>query len=499
MGNALKARRHGEDVSGEYDRLVNPTAEAALLGAMMIDNKLIVGVADSIAPTDFADALHGRIYSAMLRFAAKQLRADAVTLRPIFAQDSECRNGEYLGDLVASPAVTGAAESLARQVADLAARRKVREVLKEQLTSIHDDLDVGIDEITARVESAGWAASSRREADITYDAGDMAGLVLDRDERISENPDAVGLHNRLVEDMDLGLGMMERGTYNIVAGRPGMGKTALANSLALGYAISGHAGLYVNLEMKPEQMALRTTADIAHAMGMPVEHSVLRKGNLTRDVRQDVRKVIERAKLLPLRYVAPGRSDVKRIWTFVAQHKAMWEAQGRELEFVVIDYLGLLGARLDDGRAIQNGYERVSAVSKSLKALADQMNVSVIALAQLSRAVEQRPNKRPMMSDLRESGDLEQDADSVTLLYREEYYLEQEKPKPGELGKDKRPLFDDWEAEMFAAKNKLDLIFAKNRHGRSSTRTSKFLPAYSAVRSGSFDEFTVESAPLLDF
>lgn len=484
-------------MSSAGDRLINEVAEAALLGGLMLDNEKIIAVADLVAPDDFSDALNGRIYSAMLRFAAKGMKATAITLRPLFASDGDARYGEYLNDLVSAPAVRNAIDSLAAQVADLASRRTVRTKLREAIDSIHDDLDIPVDAITGKVESAGWAAAAKRPEDVSYSPGGLVGLARARIERIADDPGAAGISNAFVDEFDSGLGALERGTYNIIAGRPGMGKSALASSLALGYALRGHAGMYLNHEMQAEQMGLRLTADIAHAMGMPIEHSVLKKGIPSREQMAMLAKVEARAELLPVRYVAPGRVDVRRVYSLAAQQKALFKAQGREMEFLIVDYLGLLGAHSADGKPLTKGYDRVSAVSIALKGMAQDLDIALIALAQLSRGVEQRHSKRPLMSDLKESGDLEQDADSVTLLYREEYYLEQDKPKPGDKTPDKRDALEEWQQEMEASRGKMDLIFAKNRHGRVSTRTCKFLPTYSAVRSGGFNEYDNEADPLL--
>ena len=477
-------------MSGAGDRLVNTVAEAGLLGALMLDNTSIVGVSDRVKPDDFADALHGRIYTAMLRFAAKKMRADAVTLRPLFASDGDARYGDYLDDLVEAPAVRGAVEGLADQITDLAARREVSLALEDARRSIQDDLDTPIDAITGKVETAGWAAAKRKPVDVLYDSADFVGLVRKRGERIRENPDRAYLKNRLVPEFDEIL-KLERGTYNLLAARPGMGKTSLVSSITHGYGMNGHAGISFNHEMSAEQLAIRTTADLAHAMGMAIEHERLKLGELAKGGWQILDHVEKRAATLPIKFMTPGTVDVKRVYTLVAQHKAMLEAEGRELEFVIVDYLGLLGAHSADGKPLTKGYDRVGMGSRMLKALAEDFNVALIALAQLSRSVEQRENKRPIMSDLRESGDLEQDADSATFLYREEYYLEQRKPRPEERNKDGSSAYDDWEGEMFAARNKMDIIVAKNRHGSTGTRTCKFFPEFSACRSGTFDQYSV--------
>jgi replicative DNA helicase len=473
-----------------HDRLINETAEAALLGAMMLNGQLITELADRVSPEDFGDALHGRIYSAMLRFSAKGMRADAMTLRPIFAADGDAQYGAYLDQLVDSPAVVAAATAIAEQVADLAARRKARDVMRDAMESLHADLDKPVDEICGQVEAVGWAAVNRSRVDVAYNPGEMAGLVEDRDNRIASDPGAVGITNGLLSDVDRGLGALEAGTYNLLAGRPGMGKSSVASSLALGYAINGHAGLYLQHEMTAEQMALRATSDLAHAMGYPLPHQSLRKGGLRQEERMRLRAVRDRAALLPLKFVCPGPIDIRRLWSLAAQHRAMYRAVGRKLEFLIIDQMILLRAHDEEGRPIIDDRKRMNFVSSEIKRLAAEMDLVIIALAHLSRGVESRPSKRPILSDLKESGNLEQDADTVTLLYRDEYYLEQSEPKRGEKDVKGRDMHEDWEAEMHAARNKIDLIFAKNRHGRSSTRTARFFAEHSAVRSGDFDEFS---------
>ncbi len=415
------------------DRLVNPTAEAAL-----------------------GDALHGRIYSAMLRFANKGMRADALTLRPVFASDGDAQYGDYLEQLIESPAVVEAAVGIAEQVADLAARRKARLAMHDAMEALHNDYDRPVDEICGQVEAAGWAAANNTRIDVAHDLGEYAGMVEERDDRIAADPGAVGMVNGLVGDIDRGLGALETGTYNIVAGRPGMGKSVYAGSLALGWAMNGHAGTYLQCEMKADQMALRTTSDLAHAMGYSLPHAKLRKGGMTREDRADLRAVRERAGLLPMRLITPGPCDIRRIWSLAAQQKAMFKARGRKMEWLIVDYLGLIQALDSEGRPIDDDRKRVNVVSKTIKQLADKLDLCVIALAQLSRGVEARTSKRPMLADLKESGNLEQDADTVTLLYREEYYLKQTEPKRGEKDPKGRDLHEDWENEMNIVRGQIE-------------------------------------------
>lgn len=474
---------------GEHDSLINPVAEAALLGAMLRNPDLVEQLSDHVRPDDFGYALHGRIFSAMQRLAAKGKRSSATTLRPIFATDSDAQYGDYLDTLVDQPGLDSSADLFADQIAELAGRRQLRQALKDAMTSLTEDFDKPVEEISGTVEATGWAAAKRGAIDPVYTSADLGRLVLARDDRIVSNPSAIGMLNDLVPDIDKALGPLEPATYNIIAARPGMGKTALADSLAIGYAMRGHAGCAINLEMTAEQLGIRTSANLAYHLGFDIPHKRFKEGNLTPDERAYLRKTVEHQEALPLRYINPGRCDIRKVWSLVAQQKAIWQAAGRRLEFVTVDYLQLLGATGTDGRQVENDTQRVNTVSKTLKDMAADLGVALIALAQLSRTVEQRPNKRPNMADLKNSGDIEQDADSVTLLYREEFYLERDKPKLGEKGKDGKDLYEEWSAQVSACRNKMDLIVDKNRHGSTSTRTIKFLPVYSACRGSDFDPF----------
>ena len=478
------------------DRLVNLTAEAALLGALMLDNRLIVQIADRVKQDDFGDALHGRIFTAAMKFAAKGMRADAMTLRPLFHHDQDAQYGEYLDQLVESPAVVDAASAIADQVADFSARRHARDVMRSALGALEDDLDRDVGEICSQVENAGWAASQGGEDDLASDVAELVGLVEERDDRICLDAQAAGISNRLIEDIDLGLGLLEPGTYNLVAGRPGMGKTALGLSAGLGYAMNSHAGLFLEYEMTKEQLGLRVAADCGHALGYKLPHASLRKGGLTRDQRLDLADIRKKVATLPIRFLTPKSSDIRRLWSLVSRQKALWAAMGRKLEFVVVDQLTLITATDEAGRQIEDDRKRMSFVSKMLKRLAKDLDVVVIALTQLSRGVESRLSKRPMLSDLKESGSLEEDADTVTLLFREEVYLKQNEPKRGERDKQGHDLHEEWEAEMHAAHAKMDMIFAKNRHGNSTTRTARFLGEFSSVRSSDFDMYSDQPAML---
>lgn len=477
------------------DRLINATAEAALLGGLMLDNKLILEVSDRVKPDHFGDPLHGQIFSAMQKFSAKGMLANALTLRPLFLHNQDAQNGAYLDQLVESEAVMIGAASIADQVADLAARRIVRQALMDARTSLEDDLERPVDEITSMVESAGWAAAAGQSSDDEpSDAAEMIGMVEARDDRINNDPGEAGMSNALIDEIDQGLGYLETGTYNILAGRPGMGKSAAAQSMALGYSMNGHPSLYIQLEMKKEQMGIRLASDAGFALGYKLTASALRKGGLSPYDRQDLADIRRKVKTLPLKFITPGNGvDIMRIWSLVARQKAVWKAAGRDLRFVVIDYLGLIGACDSQGRYIDDERKRMNAVSKIVKRMASDLDVCILALAQLSRNVEARQDKRPMLSDLKASGDLEQDADSVTMVYRKEYYLQQAEPARG-AKQGNVDLHEEWEVEIGQSRDKVDFIFAKNRHGRSTSKTARFLSDFVCIRSGDVDPYADQPA-----
>lgn len=479
------------------DRLANPVAEAALLGALMLENKLIVELADVVRTDDFSEAVHGRIFSAMMRLAAKGKRTDALTLRPIFQNDKDCDHGAYLDSLVENPAAVAGAKAIARQVADLAARRQARKALHGAMEALSTEFDKSVGEIVGTVEQTVWAAEGRTAVIEELDAGDMVGLAIDRDERINADPGAVGYSNALISDLDKAMGPLEPVQYTIMAGRPGMGKTSAAMSTALGYAISGAPVLYVTGESSNEQLGMRATSDLSFAMfkRQAIAHELLKRGGLKRDERVTLERVRERAKLLPIRFVNTGRVDIRRVYSLAARHRAMWEARGgQKLALVVVDHIGLFDASDADGRPI-NGFEKMNTVSRTLDRMKQDLDVHVLALSQLNRKVEERTDKRPMLSDLRDSGSLEQDADTVILLYRDEVYLRDVEPKIGEM-KGIKDLHAEWELEMRAAEGKLDLNFAKTRHGATSKRTVNFFARYYAVRGGDVTEFSDENTLL---
>ena len=352
----------------------------------------------------------------------------------------------------------------ARHIADLATRRKMRGGLLTAADACAD-LDVSAGEIVAHADAA-----------ITLDIGDgiaqpSAGEAFDALLQSYADKTA-GVRCQAIAELDELIGSMRPKQLVIGAGRPGMGKTAMALSYALGAAEAGHGVLFVSLEMSSTELAARMAADMCFNGETGVYYSNIRDGDLNSWQAMEVRKAQAKAHSLPFQIVDAGSLTVGKLGRLVRKNARRFAASGYKLELVVVDYLQLLHPD-SKGRST---YEAVSEVSRALKAMAKDNDVAVFALAQLSRSVESRADKRPQLSDLRDSGQIEQDADAVLFLLRQEYYLRQAEP---ERGTPERP---DWEAKMREAQGLIEFILAKRRNGETGTAFGRFHGAYQAVR-----------------
>lgn len=465
--------------------LANQEAEAALLGALMIDNSTIDRTIELVRREDFFWTPHGDIFRAILRLHANGEVASPVTLKPIFDGDYRLHavgGAGYLAQLTGSGAGLIGVYDFAKQVSELATRRRAREALYgavERLEAIRDEWeDVAV--ISADLDVKLREANTGREAVRERSLTGMVDSVLNRTKRAREG--TVGFKNAWISDFNAALGELEPKTYNILAGRPGMGKTVCAVSSALGYAASGNPWIYLHAEMSAEQMDLRVVCDMAFALGYKISIDKLRKGQLTEQEELQVARVKEMADLMPIEFIAIGRCDVAQVGARVRRAKAKWAAQGRKLAGFTVDYLQLLSAESLVGNQT-NERTIVNAVSGYLRTLIDGEEVAGIVLSQLSRKVEDRTDSMPTLADLRESGRLEEDADSVSLLYREEYYLER-RPLPT-----KQKELEDHEAALGNSRGKCDLLVPKNRHGKSTKRTMKFHGEYQAMRGGDHHDY----------
>ncbi len=457
--------------------LANIEAEAALLGALMVNNRLIGDLAHALKPEYFFEPMHGRIYRVLTKFFERDKVANPITLKPIFEDDAAMREvggPSYLAQLTGSGAAVIGARDFAEQIREMAFLRRIKGSIETGLDEFL--LEGDFHKFLAEVEIATSEASATTRAVPVYSTADMIQMAIDRTENSLEKG-VPGASNKLIPDLDTLLGNLEGGQMTILAGRPGMGKSTTAMSATLGYAMNGHPCFYGLAESSAEMFSLKMAADVLHAAGRPIAFKELRQGILSRDQFRDLVRAKEVAETLPIKFAHIGRCDLKRLESLVANEAMRQKRAGRRLEVTVVDYLQLLTA---EGRhKVGDDRGRVNAVSEGLLAIAQRHDTHVIALSQLSRNVEQRPDKRPHLSDLRDSGRLEEDADNVMMVYREEYYLEQSKPK------DDKGL-EDWEIEMGMARGKVELIAAKTRFGSNASRKCNFIGDSSAVRGSGY-------------
>jgi replicative DNA helicase len=460
-GNAAPAELH------------NIEGEAVLLGAMLMKNSIVDAIAEIIEPEDFFEPIHGAIYAAIIDGISTGGAVSPVSLRPLFANDprfQELGGMSYLAKLTGNGTVFMLdLKAQASDIADLAARRRLIDGLDESRARV-SQLDVTLPQLVDEADAALVAAVERRETTAQTTMGEAMAAMLERISTIQANDGKVGVSCD-ISDVDRLLGGFDAGQLIVLAGRPGMGKTAVACGIAKGVAKGGAGVLFVSLEMGAVELAQRVACDICYTgrHGIPFDRIV----NATVDQMQvrHLARATSEAGEMPLTIVDAGSVTMARLALSVRRHKRRFKARGQDLKLVVIDYLQLLQA----GKNAKSAYEQVSEISKGLKALAKDAGVCILALAQLSRAVEQREDKRPVLSDLRDSGQIEQDADAVLFLYREEYYLAAKKPK-------KMEQLPEWERGMTECRDRIEFILAKRRNGRTGHRSGWYFSEYQAVR-----------------
>jgi replicative DNA helicase len=462
----------------------NIEAEAALLGALMIDNRIAEDVQLRLRPEHFFEPLHGRIYEQILRLLDRNMIASPVTLRPLFEADEEMKElggPSYLAQLTGSGAAIIGARDFAGQIYDLALLRALvgvgREMVEQALdTSEEVDPKGQIEEAEAALyrvaeEGAGegtvksFATATRMAVEMAEKAlntgGGLSGLTTGLD---TINAKTGGLHNS-----DL----------IILAGRPGMGKTALATNIAFNTARrllqdmedgiapekSAGAGVaFFSLEMSADQLATRILAEQSG-----ISSEALRMGKISQQDFRNLARAAGDLETLPL-FI----DDTPGLTIAALRTRARRMKRQRGIGLVVVDYLQLLqgaGKNSNDNRV-----QEISEISRGLKTLAKELSVPVLALSQLSRAVEQREDKRPQLSDLRESGSIEQDADIVLFVYREEYYVASREPKHPIEGDDAKiwEAHQQWQQEMNRVYQMAELIVGKQRHGATGKVKLKF-------------------------
>jgi replicative DNA helicase len=460
----------------------NIEAEAALLGALMIDNRLVEDVQLKLKADHFFEPLHGRIYDAVLRLADKNMIANPVTLKPLFEADEamkELGGPAYLAQLTGSGAALIGARDFAAQIYDLALLRELvgvgRDMVEQALDTSEEIDPKGLVEqaevaLYKVAEQGGESGGTKSFAQATLMAVQQAEKAQNSGGHIS------GVTTGLT-DVNARTGGLQRSDLLILAGRPGMGKTSLATNIAFNAAqrwvrdmedgIAPEKSLgakvaFFSLEMSADQLATRVLAEQSGVVG-----SKIRKGELSRDEFNQFARAAGELENLPL-FI----DDTPGLTIAALRTRARRMQRKHGIGLIIVDYLQLLSGGGKGGN--DNRVQEISEISRGLKTLAKELNVPVLALSQLSRAVEQREDKKPQLSDLRESGSIEQDADIVLFVYREEYYVAAKEPKGDSADPKADEAYRQWQLEMQEAFQKAELIIAKQRHGATGKVRLKF-------------------------
>lgn len=463
----------------DYTPAHNLDAEASLLGAMMVDNRLVDDVLPILDAEDFFEPVHGDIYNKIVATTAMGEPATPVTLIPRFRDHPAIKDlggPGYLAQLTEQSASLINALHFARQIAQLSRHRKIEQGLMGALKTLRSDPECEVGSALAEVEGL-LMQSEDQSADKSASLAQCFDATLQdiEDEAAGRKPR--GVTTAFLPDWDDITGTMRPGEVIVCAARPGMGKTSVASSVALGAAKDGHGTLFVSLEMPKDQIMRRMISDLLYRAGNAPSFADVIAGRFTEEDRMrlgDVRAMIAD---WPLSIISPALLRIGSLSRMVHSHRRMFEARGHTLRLVVVDYLQLV--KSDDKRA--NIYETVSEVSRSLKRLAKECGVTILALAQLNREVEKRDDKRPHLADLRDSGQIEQDADTVIFLHRAEYYLRQSEPDASDVAKHEK-----WLTMVQEATDRIDIYAAKRRNGELVRRKCWFFAKHQATRGSKF-------------
>ncbi len=450
----------------------NIEAEQALLGAILVNNEAFYRVSDFLEPKHFFEPIHQRIFELAGGLIRANKVATPVTLKTFLPADLDIAGltlNQYLARLAAEATTIINAEDFGRTVYDLSVRRDLIMIGEDMVNLAYeapvestpqDHIEDAERKLYQLAETGRFDSGFQRFAQALTTAVDMAGRAYQRDGSLS------GLATGLT-DLDARMGGLQSSDLIILAGRPGMGKTALATNIAYNVAkawvgevradghmetVNGGIVGFFSLEMSAEQLATRI---IAEQTGIP--SNKIRRGAIDEADFEKIKDVSIELQNLPFYVDETGGLSIGQL---AARARRLKRQRG--LDLIVIDYVQLLQGT--SRRSSENRVQEITEITTRLKALAKELNVPILALSQLSRQVESRDDKRPQLSDLRESGSIEQDADVVMFVFREEYYHQMRKPTEAN-----REKFAEWLAEGERVTGKAEVIIGKQRHGPTGT------------------------------
>lgn len=444
----------------------NMEAEQAILGAILSNNDALNHVGSILQPEDFYAGVHQRIFAAILQFNEKGQVANPVTLKHHFAAEKGIE-AQYLARLLASATSIVNVHDYARSIRNDSLRRRLIGVCEQTVNEAYTSADVsGLAQIEQTEQKLfNLAATGHQEGGFISVGQSLDSVLLRAEAAYKRSGEVIGLSTGF-SDLNRVLGGLHPSDLLILAGRPSMGKTALATNIAINAAEKiavedenaerkRTVGIF-SLEMSSDQLSMRL---LSGETGIP-SHAI-QNGSMNQEQFARLIEAKRRMQALPLHI-----DDTAALSIGAIRSRARRLKRTKNLALLVVDYLQLL--RPSHTSSQGNRVQEISEISQGLKAIAKELNIPVIALSQLSRAVEQRDDKRPLLSDLRESGSIEQDADIVMFVYRDEYYLQRSEPKRESTH------YDAWSAKMEAAKGLAEVIIAKHRNGPTANIEMRF-------------------------
>ena len=465
------------DILKENQVPKNIEAEQTILGSILVNNEIFDEITDQLDDNYFFDPIHQKIYKIISNLISKGLLANPVTIKNFFNTKEELveiGGIDYLIKLTKVSTTKNQIKYYSQLLSDLYIRRQLINISEETLEeSKNKDLEISGTNILENTERKLFEIAERGEfqrsfvtfKDALKETIDMATAAYKNDQGI------VGVPSGLT-DLDDRLGGLHKQDLIIIAGRPSMGKTALATNIAFNASLNIKKNdlktsiAFFSLEMSSEQLSTRILAEQSR-----IKSNDIRRGKINQD---DFERFIEASKnleMLPLHI-----DDTPAITISALSNRARRLKRKEGLDLIVIDYIQLMkssGYR-NEGRVLE-----IAEITQGLKSLAKELDVPVLALSQLSRQVEQREDKKPQLSDLRESGSIEQDADVVMFVFRQQYYLEKQEPKPGTAE------HVEWQEKMSQIHNEAEIIIGKQRHGPTGVIKLEFESAFTKFKDAS--------------
>ncbi len=449
----------------------NIEAEQSVIGSILLTNEIFDEVNTIISSKNFYDPMHQKIFAAIENLIFKGMLANPITLKNYFENEKDEINvPDYLVKITKFSSSARQAIEYSKIIYDMFVRR---ELIKISETTIDiaklNDLNTTGQTIIENSEKLLFDLAEKGSFNSTIVKFDEAmKLTIEMASNAYKNEEGiVGVPTGL-RDLDDRLGGLHQSDLIIIAGRPSMGKTALATNIAFNAASKLQDSkkkstvAFFSLEMSSEQLSTRILSEQSR-----IKSNDIRRGKISEEQFDKFIETSKNISELPLFIDETPAISVAALSNRARRIKRIYG-----LDLIVVDYIQLMRAvKTKDGRV-----QEISEITQGLKALAKELAVPVLALSQLSRAVEQRDDKKPLLSDLRESGSIEQDADVVMFVYREAYYLERKEPRPATVE------HAEWQAKMNEVSNLADIIIGKQRHGPTGNISLEFEAMFTKFR-----------------